>query len=116
MGQFGRITVLSELPADKVMTGYIRKAVKLNDTGVPVARRASNKTKKEIAVPADFRSALGKNPKAKATFESFSPSHKREYVEWISGAKREETRSRRAATAIEWLAEGKPRNWKYVNC
>ena len=69
-----------------------------------------------LATPADLSAALKKNRKALATFEGFSPTNRREYVEWISEAKREETRTKRLVQAIEWLAEGKVRNWKYLNC
>ena len=67
-------------------------------------------------VPDDLTTSLRANKKAFAAFEKFSPSHKREYVEWITEAKTEATRSRRLATAIQWMAEGKPSNWKYINC
>src|SRR6266545_6491465 len=116
MGQFGRVTAISDLPADKVLIGYIKKAVQLNDTVVKVPARTKSKAKKELDVPHDLRAALKKNKKALAAFEDFSYSHKKEYVEWIAEAKREETRQQRLATAIEWMAEGKPRHWKYVKC
>ncbi len=116
MGQFGRITAPSDLPADKVLIGYIKKAVHLNDTGVKVPARSKPKVKKELDAPDDLKTALKKNKKALATFEDFSYSHKKEYVEWITEAKRAETRTQRLETAIEWMAEGKPRNWKYVKC
>jgi uncharacterized protein YdeI (YjbR/CyaY-like superfamily) len=114
LGQFGRITSISDLPAEKVLIGYITEAVRLNEAGVK--RPAQDKSKvKKLVVPDYFMSALRKNKKALAVFEKFSPSHKREYVEWITEAKTEETRQRRMATALEWMAEGKPRNWKYMN-
>ena len=72
--------------------------------------------RKELVVPADLTAALKKSKQALATFEGFSYSHKKEYVEWITEAKREETRAQRMKTALEWLAQGKPRNWKYANC
>ena len=115
MGQFGRITALADLPSEKILLGYIRKAAALNEAGVKSPARKP-KAKKPLAVPADFMAALKKNKVALATFENFSPSHKREYVEWITGAKRVETRNSRLATAIAWLAEGKSRHWKYANC
>ena len=67
-------------------------------------------------MPDYFSAALDKNKKALATFEGFSYSHKKEYVEWITEAKQEETRARRMKTTLEWLAQGKARNWKYANC
>jgi len=116
MGHFGRITAISDLPADKILKGYIRKAVQLNETGVSKPKQLRPKAKKELTVPEDLLAALKKNRKALMTFENFSFSHKKEYVEWITEAKREETRQRRLATTLEWLAKGKPRNWKYLEC
>ena len=113
MGQFGRITKLSDLPPKKTLAGYIRNAMALNDSGTKVAPRPK-RAKKDIAPPADFTAALAKNKKAHATFEGFSPSQRREYLEWITEAKREETRRQRIDQAIAWMAEGKPRNWKYM--
>jgi uncharacterized protein YdeI (YjbR/CyaY-like superfamily) len=107
-----RFTDVSELPSDAVLLKYIREAVALNEQGVKVAKPKKAK-KPERAVPDDFRAALKKNKKALATFEAFSPSHRREYVEWIVDAKQEATRQKRLAQAIEWLAEGKSRHWKY---
>lgn len=116
MGHFGRITSLSDLPNDKVLLGYIRKAVELNEGGVKKPAHAKLTVKKELVVPDYFMAALKKNKKAQAAFENFSYSHKKEYVEWIAEAKREETRGKRIATALEWLAGGKSRNWKYERC
>jgi len=114
-GQFGRITSVSDLPADKKLIGYIKQAMKLNEDGVKVEKPKPAK-KKELVVPPDLAAALKKNKIAKETFDNFSPSHKREYVEWITEAKREETRKQRLATAVEWIAEGKSRHWKYARC
>jgi uncharacterized protein YdeI (YjbR/CyaY-like superfamily) len=116
MGQFGRITQLSDLPSKRVLSGYIKEAMKLNEAGVKAPTRSKPKVARELVVPEDLAGALQGNPKAWATFEKFSPSHQREYVEWITEAKTQATRERRLATAIEWMAEGKPRNWKYLNC
>jgi uncharacterized protein YdeI (YjbR/CyaY-like superfamily) len=115
-GQFGRITKVSDLPSKSVIAGYVKKAMKLNDEGVKAPRTmaAKAKTPKPVVVPEALEAALAKNKKARATFEAFSPSHKREYAEWIAEAKGEETRKRRVETAIEWMAEGKARNWKYM--
>lgn len=116
MGQFGRITALSDLPKDAVLTGYIKEAAKLNEAGIKLPAKPKSKEKKELVVPDYFAAVLKKNKKALATFEAFTYSHKKEYVEWITEAKTEETRQRRMATTIGWLSEGKPRNWKYLNC
>jgi len=114
MGSFGRITTVKDLPADKVMIGLIQQAVELNEKGIKVAKKPVEK--KELIVPKDLTSALSKNKTAKTTFDKFSPSHKREYVAWIEEAKTEPTRNKRLATTVEWLSEGKSRNWKYENC
>jgi uncharacterized protein YdeI (YjbR/CyaY-like superfamily) len=117
MGQFGRITQLSDLPSKKVLSGYIKDAMRLNEAGVKATSPMKPKTPKaELVVPDDLAGALQANQKARATFENFSPSQKREYVEWLTEAKTPATRARRLETAIEWMAEGKPRNWKYMNC
>jgi uncharacterized protein YdeI (YjbR/CyaY-like superfamily) len=114
MGTFGRITAISDLPNDKTLIGYIKKAAELNEAGVKVSR-SKPKEKKPLRTPTYFIDALRKNKKALATFENFSPSHKKEYVEWVTESKTEETRNKRLATAIEWMAEGKARNWKYLS-
>jgi uncharacterized protein YdeI (YjbR/CyaY-like superfamily) len=118
MGQFGRLTKLADLPTKKVLTGYIKQAMKLNDDGVksPSRMKPKDKAPRPVVVPDDLSKALRANSAAQATFEKFSPSHKREYIEWITEAKTDATRNRRIEQAIEWMAEGKPRNWKYMNC
>jgi uncharacterized protein YdeI (YjbR/CyaY-like superfamily) len=105
---------VADLPSKKMLTACIKAAMTLNEGGAKVAR--PKKQTKDLVIPAYFKAALKKSKKAQATFEAFSPSHKREYVEWLTDAKTEDTRLRRLQTAIEWLAEGKPRNWKYMNC
>lgn len=112
MGQLGRIESLSDLPSKKTLTAWLKKAAKLNEEGVK-APRSVRRPKPPLEVPADLEKALAKNSRARKAFEAFSPSHRREYVEWIEEAKREETRRKRLATAIDWMAEGKSRNWKY---
>jgi len=112
-GSFGRITSVKDLPSKKELHALIKKAMVLNESGVktPMMRKGP---KKPIAMPGDFKTALAKNRKASAVYDDFSPSHKREYLEWITDAKGEDTRARRIKQAIEWMAEGKPRNWKYM--
>jgi len=114
MGSMGRITRLADLPDDRSMRRYIRQAAKLNEAGGPA--RPKPKPRKPLPVPADLAGALRKNAAAAKTFAIFSPSNRREYIEWITEAKRDETRQRRLATTLEWLAAGKARNWKYANC
>jgi uncharacterized protein YdeI (YjbR/CyaY-like superfamily) len=121
MGSLGRIMSVKDLPADKVMLGYLRQAAKFIDEGlgdnrITVARRVVKAPKAAVETPAEFAAALKKNKAAAKVFEAFSPSCKREYVEWIADAKREETREKRIAQAVEWIAEGKQRNWKYMEC
>ena len=108
-----RLASLADLPSDKILKGYLEQAVKLNEDGVKAPSRGKPAAKKPVVVPDYFLAALSKNKKALAAFENFIPSHKREYVEWITEAKREETRAKRIQTALEWLANGKSRNWKY---
>lgn len=113
MGDFGKITSIIDLPSEKKLIVLIKKAMKLNEDGIKVTKSRKSNLKKDLEIPEDFLSLLLKNKKAKSVFENFSPSHKREYVEWITEAKREETRQRRIHQAIEWISEGKHRNWKY---
>ena len=115
MGHFGRITTLADLPKDKELLGYIKEAMRLNESGISKPRPQPT-LKKELVVPDYFMAAMKKNKKALAAFDGFSYSHKKEYLEWITEAKTEATRQRRIATALEWMAEGKSRNWKYMNC
>ena len=113
MGHFGCIRSVEDLPSKRTLAGYVKKAMKLNEEGVKVPRTTRPKTPKPAKVPADLAAALGRSRKAGTTFESLSPSHRREYIEWITEAKRPETRERRLSKTIEWLEEGKARNWKY---
>jgi uncharacterized protein YdeI (YjbR/CyaY-like superfamily) len=113
MGNFGCMKSMSDLPPDKAIIDFLLQAKKLNDEGVKAERRRST-PKKEIPMPKEFDAALIKNKKAKVIYENFSPSHKREYLEWITEAKTDETKDRRIKTAVEWISEGKPRNWKYM--
>ena len=116
MGQLGRITSLDDLPSDAKMLAYIKEAVRLNEEGIKVEKPKRSAVKKELVVPDYFSAALRKNRKALDTFENFSYSHKKEYVEWVTEAKREETRAQRIETSIAWLSKGKSRHWKYANC
>ncbi|MBS4064638.1 MAG: YdeI/OmpD-associated family protein [Chitinophagaceae bacterium] len=113
MGHLGRITSLKDLPSDKQMIAYIKEAMKLNDEGIKVKKEKPT-AKKELPTPPDLLAALKKNKKAWAIYEKFPPSHKKEYILWVEDAKREETRSNRIQQTVEWVAEGKQRNWKYM--
>lgn len=112
MGQFGRITALDNLPADEALAHAILEAMKLVDHGVTVPARP-RKPKPEAPVPPALAAALRMHVKAYAMFMRLTPGQRREYCEWIGEAKRVETRARRVADAVAWLAEGKQRNWKY---
>lgn len=113
MGQFGHITRLEDLPDDARIVGWLREAARLNEAG-PRPRREPKTAGRAIPeVPDDLQAALAATPAAADTFERFPPSHRREYLEWIVEAKRPETRARRIAQAVEWIAEGKGKNWKY---
>jgi uncharacterized protein YdeI (YjbR/CyaY-like superfamily) len=107
------IESLKGLPSKKVITGFIKKAMKLNEEGVKSPTRTKRAPKPEIAMPKEFRGALAKNKKAKGAYDAFAPSHQREYLQWITEAKTDATRDRRIEQAVEWIAEGKQRNWKY---
>jgi len=116
MGSFGRIKTLADLPDDATMKKLIHDAMKLNDDGVKVVKAPVSKEKKELVIPEILTAALESNALASETFSSFPYSKKKDYVQWITEAKTEATRDKRLGTAIEWLAEGKARHWKYENC
>ena len=114
MGHFGRITSLNDLPNDRTLIAYVRKAAKLNDVGTKTPTRSKPGTKPTPKVPDYFRAAIDKNAKARKTFENFTPSQRREYLEWLTEARREKTRQQRLKMSILWLSQGKPHNWKYL--
>ncbi len=121
MGTFGKITRIDDLPAEKDIVGWVRQSAAFVDSGqytspISARRQVVKPQKAALETPPEFASALRKDKKASAAFAAFSPSCKREYIEWIADAKRPETRDKRIATAVEWIAEGKQRNWKYQNC
>jgi uncharacterized protein YdeI (YjbR/CyaY-like superfamily) len=115
MGSFDRITSMKDLPSDKILLQYIKEAMQLNENDVKLPSRSKpRENSKPVETPDYFLKALGKNKKALAVYEAFSNSHRKEYVEWIREAKTDDTRAKRIETALEWIAEGKGRNWKYV--
>ncbi|MFN0137235.1 MAG: YdeI/OmpD-associated family protein [Phycisphaerae bacterium] len=115
MGEFGKVAQIADLPPRKKLIEYVRRAVRLNDEGVK-APRVVKKARPPAKVPDDLAAALRRNKTAATNFAAMSPSHQREYIEWIVEAKRPETREKRLATTIEWVGEGKARNWKYERC
>jgi len=115
MGQFGKLTSVDDLPSDAQFDELIREAVRLAATA-PAPRKTKHEPKPAPSIHPDFAAALKTNPQAKATLDGFPPSAQRDYFEWIAEAKQDATRAKRIATAVEWLAEGKRRHWKYQNC
>ena len=105
---------VGDLPSRAVLVAYVKQAVALNEQGKTVPRKSSGKTKADLEVPAYMHDAIAANADALAVWEDFSYSKQKEYVEWVTEAKRETTREKRIAQAVEWMAEGKPRNWKYM--
>ncbi len=117
MGSYGKMASPKDLPPKKRLLADIRRAMKLNEEGVKTpGPRKSGAPKPPPEAPADLVAALKRNRRAKAAFDGFPPSAQRDYVEWIVEAKREDTRSKRLAQAVEWMAEGKRRHWKYEKC
>lgn len=112
MGHLGKITSLKDLPKNAILIKYIKDAMKLNEEGIKLPPKKN--VTKPLDLPDYFTKALGKNKKALKTFEGFSNTNKKEYVLWVSEAKTEETKLTRLKTAIEWMSEGKVRNWKYL--
>jgi len=116
MGSYGKLASIKDLPAKQRLLADLRKAMKLNEDGVKAPALRKTAVKPATEAPAELIAALKENKAAKATFDAFPPGCRREYIEWITEAKREETRAKHLAQTIEWLAEGKRRNWKYENC
>jgi uncharacterized protein YdeI (YjbR/CyaY-like superfamily) len=116
MGHFGRISSLKDLPPDKILIAYIKEAAKLNEENVKLPARKKPVETKELETPSDLIAALRKNKKAQTNFEKFPAGKKKEYILWLTEAKTEATRNKRLETAVEWISEGKSRNWKYEKC
>ena len=115
MGSFGRLTRVEDLPDEATMAALIRKAMTLVDTGEKAPRPVKH-PKPALETPPDLLEALAANEAARATFDGFPPSARRDYLDWLADAKRPETRAKRLAQAVEWMAEGKRRHWKYEQC
>jgi hypothetical protein len=111
-GPMARVASLTDMPDERTLVKMAREAAALNAAGIKV-KRASKAPRTALKAPADLLAALRKNTKARAAYAAFSPSHQREYIEWITEAKSDATRTRRLETAVAWMAEGKSRNWKY---
>lgn len=115
MGQFGRLASLADLPDDAAFDALLREAAALATTA-PAPRKPKPAPKPPAELHPEFATALATNSAAKATLDGFAPSARRDYLDWISEAKQDSTRTKRIATAVEWLAEGKKRHWKYQSC
>lgn len=116
MGDYGRIAGLTDLPSRTELRRQIRAAAALLQAGAPRARKADRPPRAALAMPTDFAAALDATPAARRHYDAFPPGKQRDYVEWVLEAKREQTRAKRIAQAVGWLAEGKSRNWKYEAC
>ena len=118
MGQYGKIAALSDLPSDQDLSAKLLEAkARIDAAGTALKPKPEPKvTKAEIAIPDDFAAALDRMQGARAHFHAMAASHRREYLEWVTEAKRPETRAKRTTQASEWIAEGKKRNWKYESC
>lgn len=114
MGNLGRLTSLKDLPSDKKIMGWLKEAMKLNDLGTKVPKNVTKHPRKAVVTPDWFIEAVKKNKKAWATFDKATPGFRKEYVQWVTEAKTEETQQKRLKQSIEWMAEGKHRNWKYM--
>jgi uncharacterized protein YdeI (YjbR/CyaY-like superfamily) len=114
MGQFGRIRTIDDLPSRPILTRHVKAVMKLNETRPKAPpKKTARRTARPVELPKELAAALRKNPAAAKEFAAFPPSHKRDYADWIAEAKGEDTRRRRLETAVEWISEGKSRNWKY---
>ena len=114
MGHFGKLTSLNDLPSDKKIIAYIKEAMQLTDLGKKLPTKLITTEKQALDIPEDFIKSLKKNKKAIANFEAFSYSNKKEYTQWIGGMKTSEKRIANINIAVEWIAEGKIKNWKYL--
>jgi uncharacterized protein YdeI (YjbR/CyaY-like superfamily) len=115
MGQFGRLAKLSDLPSRRTLAALVKKAMQLNESGVKMTR-APKHDQKPVTMPKELKAALAKDKKAGLAFDAMSPSHRKEYMEWVGEAKREETRSTRIQKTVAQLKEKKSLHWKYAKC
>jgi uncharacterized protein YdeI (YjbR/CyaY-like superfamily) len=111
-GSFGRLNSLADLPSDEALIGFVHQMIAINESGIKEVKKPAG-AKAELAMPADFDKLLRDNLAAMGHYETFSPSKKREYLEWFEEAKSDATREKRIQQALEWITEGKSRHWKY---
>lgn len=114
MGTLGKITSFKDLPSDEILLAYIQEAIQLNEDNIKLPSRAKKAEATPLIIPDYFIEALQQDSKAMAVFQNFSQSNKKEYVMWLEEAKTESTKQKRLETAVEWIADGKPRMWKYL--
>jgi uncharacterized protein YdeI (YjbR/CyaY-like superfamily) len=113
MGGYGKIASLDELPPKEKLIAQLKQGAAEIDAGKKPEWSKVSPPKPELSVPQDMAAALKANPPAQAVFEGFTPVQQRDYIEWITSAKQDATREKRLTQAVEWIAEGKRRNWKY---
>lgn len=111
-----KFTTLNDIPVDDILINYLRQALALNNSGNVSKKKVERKDKADLTIPEDLASALIDNSVAKELFNGFSYSKQKDYIEWLTSAKREATRTKRLITAVKWISEGKSRHWKYENC
>lgn len=111
-----KFSVLADIPQDDILTAFIQQAIALNADSNCKRKSTQRKDKDTLVMPNDLAAALASTPAAQSTFNNFSYSKQKDYIEWLTSAKRETTRVTRLATTVQWLSEGKARNWKYENC
>ncbi|MCB9876458.1 MAG: YdeI/OmpD-associated family protein [Planctomycetes bacterium] len=111
----GKITTLKQLPGKAAFARVLKLALQRNQAGGKLPRSKA-KRHPPLEVPADLAAALARDEAAKEHFDAFAPSYRRDYIEWITGAKKDATRQTRIAQAVEWLRDGKKRHWKYESC
>jgi uncharacterized protein YdeI (YjbR/CyaY-like superfamily) len=117
MGSYGKLTKIEDLPSDAELVAKLQNAMARIDRGDKEPwRQQPPKPKAKIEVPRDLAAGLAANPAAAQFWDKLAPSHRYEYLQWITEAKRDETRAKRLGQALEWLTEGKRRNWKYESC
>lgn len=110
-----KFTSLADIPQNDILTAYIQQAIALN-TNSCIKKATARKDKNDLIIPDDLAAALATTPSAQSTFNDFSYSKQKDYLDWLTSAKRETTRATRLATTVQWLSEGKARHWKYENC
>jgi hypothetical protein len=84
----------------------LRREAGVSDGDSLVVEIERDDASREVEVPPELASGLASDSVAAGAFESLSFTHRREYAEWIAGAKKEETRTRRVAKALEMLRDG----------